>query len=102
MMIRLLFFILSLTLSSTSFLKAEPAMNLTQIEPEFNGVSISITDNILHVLGATGQTLQIYNVAGICVQNFKVDGSDKRYELALPKGFYIVKVGKTVRKIALK
>lgn len=102
MMIRLLFFIFSLTLCSTSLLKAEPSMNLTLIEPEFNGVSISITDNILHVLGANGQTLQIYNVAGICVQNFKVEGSDKRYELALPKGFYIVKVGKIVRKIALK
>lgn len=102
MMIRLLFFILSLTLCSTSLLKAEPSMNLTLIEPEFNGVSISITDNILHVLGANGQTLQIYNVAGICVQNFKVEGSDKRYELTLSKGFYIVKVGKIVRKIALK
>ena len=32
----------------------------------------------------------------------KVEGMDKRIELNLPKGCYIVKVGKVVRKIYIK
>jgi len=31
-----------------------------------------------------------------------VEGQDKRFDLNLPKGCYIVKVGKVVRKISIK
>ena len=34
--------------------------------------------------------------------SFRVEGFDKRFELNLPKGCYIVKVGKTVRKISIR
>ena len=46
--------------------------------------------------------LYIYNVAGVRVMSFKVEGPDKRYELNLQKGCYIVKVGKVVRKISIR
>ena len=32
----------------------------------------------------------------------KVEGAEKSFELSLPKGCYIVKVGKVVRKISVK
>ena len=51
---------------------------------------------------APQDTLSIYNVAGVHVQSFRVEGADRRYELNLPKGCYIVKVGKVVRKISIK
>lgn len=44
----------------------------------------------------------IYNVAGVLVQSFKVEGFERRYDLNLPKGCYIIKVGKTVRKISVR
>lgn len=65
-------------------------------------IGISVTESTLHVTGAAGQALYIYNVAGVRVMSIKVDGPDKRYELNLPKGCYIVKVGKTVRKISIR
>ena len=65
-------------------------------------IGISVTESTLHVTGAGGQSLYIYNVAGVRVMSIKVDGPDKRYELNLPKGCYIVKVGKTVRKISIR
>ena len=34
--------------------------------------------------------------------NVKVDSSEKSYPLNLPKGCYIVKVGKVVRKISIR
>ena len=72
------------------------------IETEFQNVTISVQESVLRITGASGQTVQIYNVAGVMVKSFKVDGNDRRFELNLNKGCYIVKVGKIVRKISIK
>ena len=64
--------------------------------------TVSVNESVLHVTGANGQMLYIYNVAGVRVMSFKVEGPDKRYELNLQKGCYIVKVGKVVRKISIR
>ncbi len=72
------------------------------IDNDFQNINISVTESTLHVTGANGQMLFIYNVAGVRVMSIKVEGADKHFELNLPKGCYIVKVGKTVRKISIK
>lgn len=72
------------------------------IEQEIQQAAISLQDNTLHVTGASGQMMYVYNVAGVRVMSIKVEGADKRIELNLPKGCYIVKVGKTVRKISIR
>ena len=41
-------------------------------------------------------------VTGVRVMSLKVDGSDKTYNLNLPQGCYIVKVGDVVRKISVR
>ena len=61
------------------------------IENEFQNVSISVSESVLHISGANGQVLQIYNVAGVCLMRVKIDSQDKRYELNYPKGCYIIK-----------
>ena len=72
-------------------------------EQDFDDVNISVVnESTLHVTGASGQVLYVYNVAGICVKSFRVDSNDKRYDLNLPKGCYIIKVGKTVRKVSIR
>lgn len=72
------------------------------IDQAFPSIDISINGNVLHVTGASGQDLYVYNVTGVRVKSFRVDSNDKRYELNLPKGCYIVKVGKVVRKISVR
>ena len=62
----------------------------------------TVSESTLRVTGASGLMLTIYNVAGVHVQSFRVEGADRHYELNLPKGCYIVKVGKVVRKISIK
>ena len=89
-----------LILSVPTISKAVVAVEI--IDNDIQTISISIAESTLHVVGANGQVLQIYNVAGICVMNIKVEGMDKRYELNLPKGCYIVKVGKVTRKISIR
>lgn len=67
-----------------------------------NQPTITVQGSDVRVSNANGQTLAIYNVAGVCVRKIKIEGADKCFELNLPKGCYILKVGKTVRKISIK
>ena len=86
---------------SVSTADAAPLMEL--IEVELQNAQITLTDNnVLHITGGAGQVLEIYNVAGVRLSTTKIDSQEKRVDLNLTKGCYIVKVGKTVRKISVK
>lgn len=92
-------FTLLLSVGAAAPMQARTAVDL--IDQEFQTASISVVGNVLHVTGAEDELLSIYNVTGVRVMSVKVDGSDKRYTLNLPKGCYIVKVGKLVRKVSI-
>lgn len=72
------------------------------IEPDLQPISVSANNSRLHVVGANGLMLKVYNVAGVCIWDIRIEGNDKYYDLNLSKGCYIVKVGKVVRKISVK
>lgn len=91
-----------LTVLFTAPIVGNAATSIEIIDNEYQNISISVNASTLHVTGANGQMLQIYNVAGMRVMSIKIEGSDRHYDLNLPKGCYIVKVGKTVRKISIK
>ncbi len=80
--------------------RAESAIEI--IENENQNITISVSQSTLHISGAMGQTLYIYNVTGVCVMSIKIDSADKRCDLNIPKGCYIVKVGRVVRKISVR
>ena len=82
--------------------KVEAAAMIEVIDTEIQNVSLSVNESVLHITGANGMVLHVYNVAGVRVMSVKVEGADKRIELNLPKGCYIVKVGKLVRKISIQ
>ena len=71
------------------------------IEADFQDITITLKDNVLHVAGASGEMLYVYNLTGVRVMSVRIDGADRQFELNLPKGCYIVKVGKVVRKISI-
>lgn len=85
---------------SMSSAYANPGIEI--VENDFSQIEINIKGNTLYVSGAAGETLYIYNITGVRVTSFKVDGSDKSYNLNLSKGCYIVKVGSVVRKISIR
>lgn len=72
------------------------------VENDVQNISLSLSGSVLTIKGANGETMQIYNVAGMKVMNVKIEGDEKRFELNLPKGCYIVKIGKFVRKISVR
>ena len=95
----LIFGMAGLLLAVPDMARANEAVEI--VEQVEQSVNIVFYNGVLHVSGANGQTLQIYNVTGVRIMSFRVEGNDKRYELSLPKGCYIVKVGKVVRKISI-
>ena len=81
---------------------AMAASSVEIIDNDFQNVTISVEESVIHVTGANGEVLYVYNVAGVRVKSVKIDGDDKRFDLNLPKGCYILKVGKTVRKVSIR
>ena len=79
---------------------ASNAVEILENEPQT--ITINVRESAVQIAGANGETLYIYNVAGVRIKSIKIDGDDKRFELNLPKGCYILKVGKTVRKISVR
>lgn len=65
-------------------------------------ITVTFDTSAIRVTGANGQTLDIYNVAGMKVMSTRVEGDDWHVNVSLPKGCYIVKVGTFVRKISIK
>lgn len=71
-------------------------------ELDIQEVTITVTESSIRVTGGAGQMMHVYNLAGVCVASMRVDSSDKNFDLNLPKGCYIVKVGKLVRKVSVR
>lgn len=95
-----IFFAFTLAIAMPSNVHAYEAMSLIEQEQQ---PLVNVTGNSsLHVQNASGQVVYIYNVAGVVVQTIKITSLDSHIDLNLPKGCYIIKVGKTVRKISIK
>ena len=91
------------TALTTTALGADDFFDFDDIEEvETTSINISVTGNQVHVTGAAGMTLEVYNVAGVRVGTFKIDSDDKTLNLNLTKGCYILKVGKVVRKVSIR
>ena len=95
-----IFFVMTMVIGSSTVVRANTAVDL--IDTDFQNITISVTESSIRVSGAAGQILSVYNVAGIRIAFVKVESADKHFDFNLPKGCYIVKVGKIVRKIAIK
>lgn len=95
---------LAIALSASCFVateaRAEMAVELIEVEQQTP--QVTVVDNNIRVTGGQSLTLYVYNVAGVCIHTVKIDSQDKKLDLNLPKGCYIIKVGKTARKISIK
>lgn len=72
-----------------------------QIEQE-KIITFSVEGNIVKVTGANGMVLEVISLTGRQVATYKVEGPAQRIELNIPKGCYILKVGKVVRKVTIR
>lgn len=97
-------FILLLTTSAPAKVfsadRSEISYPQQQTKPE---IEISFVDNRIKVNNATiGSKLEIYSVVGLKVMEVKIKYTSGEYPVNLSKGYYIVRVEETVRKIVVR
>ena len=63
---------------------------------------ITVSGQTVTVTGAQGQTLEVVSLTGRRVLTVKIETPAQRIELNIPKGCYILKVGKVVRKVSVR
>ena len=63
---------------------------------------VLVKESTIKVVAAEGLEVRVYDVAGMVVATVRIDSVEKTVNLGLQKGCYIVKVGKTVRKISVR
>ncbi len=72
------------------------------IDLEQPNITLTYNNGVMHVTGASNMVVTIYNLAGIAVKSFRVDGQDKHITLPLADGIYIIKIGSSfTRKITV-
>ena len=76
-----------------------PATVTEQVEEQ---VEVSIEGQTAYVTGAQGQELVVVSLTGRQLLKVKIESASQRVELNIPKGCYILKVGKVVRKIQIR
>ena len=69
------------------------------VEQTEDQVEVSVEGQTAYVTGAQGKELIVVSLTGRQLLKVKIDSASQRIELNIPKGCYILKVGKVVRKI---
>lgn len=65
-------------------------------------ITFKVNGQWVTVTGAQGQTLEVVSLTGRRVMTIKIESPAQRVELNVPKGCYILKIGKVVRKVAVQ
>lgn len=66
-------------------------------------IEISVYENRIKLENApVGSVLEIYSVVGIKVKEIAIKQSSGEYVVDIDKGYYIIRIGDTVRKIAIR
>lgn len=77
-------------------------MEFAAVEQIGTSVTISVSGQTALVAGAQGETLEVVSLTGRQVMTVKIESPAQRVELNVPRGCYILKVGKVVRKIQVR
>lgn len=73
------------------------------VDLDVQDIAVYYSSGVMHITGANNLVVKVYNLAGIVVKTFRVEGADKRISLPLADGIYIIKVGPSfTRKITVR
>ena len=81
---------------------AEAVMVVPGIEQVLDDdTNILVSGQSVLVTGGQGQTLEVVSLTGRRVMAVKIETPSQKVELNIPKGCYILKIGKIVRKVSI-
>lgn len=93
-------FVLTLSIAAVPAMAMEDNNNHTQIEQENQTASITFDGTTVSVKNAEGHYLYIYDITGKIKESIKITSQSFTLSIAnYQKGYYIVKVGNTSRKV---
>ena len=92
----------SMMLSVPVLVKAAEAEMLQTEQTLDDDIFISVNGQWVTVTGAQGLTLEVVSLTGRQIKTIKIESPAQRIELNIPKGCYILKIGKVVRKVAVR
>lgn len=82
---------------------SQQAQNKTMVEEFVSDVRITIAANKLIVENVPKDGMfEVFSIVGVKVYGEKIKAGTNEYTLNLPKGYYIVKIGDIVKKIAVR
>ena len=97
---------ISVYVGNSLTVNAQQAADSTRVakqQAKPDSVEISAYDNKIVVKNAPiGSKLEIYSVVGIRVKEFEMKQPDGEYTVNIAKGYYINRIGDTVRKVAIR
>ena len=64
-------------------------------------VTMTVAQSTVVVEGAMGYTLEVVSITGRPVMKVKIESPSQRIDLNIPKGCYILKIDKVVRKVSI-
>ena len=97
--------VLLFALGLPSVAQQRPERNPKAITSTIHAESIEISayDSCIRVKNApVGSLLEVYSVVGIKVKEIKIKEPDAEYPVHIPKGYYIIRIGDTVRKVVIR
>ncbi|MBR5350746.1 MAG: T9SS type A sorting domain-containing protein [Prevotella sp.] len=97
-----LFTILTLSLMAPVTASASREYVAGVMDFQSGEITVSCVERTLSILGAEGKTVQIVSLTGRVVFEAVIDSPAKKFELDIPKGVYIIKVGSLVRKFSFR
>ena len=81
--------------------EVRPHVVAQQTDPE--AIEITSSENRIQVANAPiGSKLEIYSVVGIKVKEIEIKQPTAEYTLSIAKGYYIIRIADTVRKVAIR
>ena len=92
----------SMMLSVSVLVKAAEAEMLQTEQTLDDDITISVNGQWVTITGAQGLTLEVVSLTGRQIKTIKIESPAQRIELNIPKGCYILKIGKVVRKVAVR
>lgn len=68
-----------------------------------DSIQITVTDNRISVVNApVGSKLEIFSVVGLKVREIEMKQASGEYVVNISKGYYIIRIEETVRKVAIR
>lgn len=97
-----LFTILTLSMMAPATASANQMYVAGVMDFQSGDITVTCVERTLSITGAEGQTVQIVSLTGRVVFESIIDSPAKKFELDIPKGCYIIKVGSLVRKFSFR